>query len=349
MAVRKRDCKLIRVLVVDDSGFFRRRICSVLESDSAISVVGTASNGAQALRQVAVLRPDVITMDVEMPVLDGISAVRQIMVKQPTPILMFSSLTQQGAKATFDALAAGAVDFLPKRFSDIADNPEEAGRRLCRRVKQLAVAQLARTRAVQEVVTTARVPMSRLRLVVIGASTGGPAALQRVLPALPAQWRVPLLLVQHMPDGFTSAFAQRLDEMSRIVVREARDGDLLEPGVALLAPGGRQTVIDASRGGLRVKVYEETDANIPYRPSLDNALFSAGEACRAKVLGIILTGMGRDGCEGARQLRRAGGEIWAQDEQSSVIFGMPGAVIQAGLADRVLSLSRLPTELGTLM
>ena len=349
MAARNRDGRLIRVLVVEDSGFFRRRICSVLESDPAISVVGTASNGAQALRQVTVLKPDVITMDVEMPVLDGISAVRQIMVKRPTPILMFSSLTQQGAKATFDALAAGAVDFLPKRFSDIADNPEEAARRLRRRVKELAAAQLARANDVRKAVTTERISMSRLRLVVIGASTGGPAALQRLLPVLPAQWRVPLLLVQHMPEGFTTAFAQRLDQMSRIVVREARDGDLLEPGVALLAPGGRQTVIDSSRGGLRVKVYDETDANIAYRPSLDNAFLSAGEACRARVLGIILTGMGRDGCEGARRLRQAGGQIWAQDEQSSVIFGMPGAVIQAGLADRVLSLSRLPAELGTLM
>ena len=342
---------MIKAMVVDDSGFFRRRICSVLESDPAISVVGTASNGAEALRQVVALKPDVITMDVNMPILDGISAVRQIMAKRPTPILMFSSLTQEGAKATFDALAAGAVDFLPKRFKDIADNPEEAGRRLCRRVKKLATARLTQASRVPEAVTPAYLPTNRRvwRLVVIGASTGGPAALQTVLPALRADWRLPLLLVQHMPGGFTSAFARRLNEMSRIVVREARDGDLLEPGVALLAPGGRQTVVDSSRGGLRVKVYEEQDTGIFYRPSIDNALFSAGEVCPGRVLGVILTGMGRDGCEGARRLRQSGGKIWVQDEESSVIFGMPGAVIQAGQADRVLALSRLPAELGTLI
>jgi two-component system, chemotaxis family, protein-glutamate methylesterase/glutaminase len=243
---------VVKALVVDDSGFFRRRIVEILNADPGIEVVGTAVNGQEAIEQASRLRPDVITMDIEMPVMDGITAVRRIMARQPMPILMFSSLTFEGAKATLDALDAGAADFLPKRFEDIAKDQDEARRVLCRRVRTLGMRRArerepasAPPRPAPAPVRTDRAPLRLrdLRAVLIGTSTGGPVALQKVLTALPANFPLPLLLVQHVPASFTPAFAQRLDSLCAIRVREAADGDVLEPGLALPAPGGRQMVL----------------------------------------------------------------------------------------------------------
>lgn len=369
----------VRVVVVDDSGFFRRRIRDLLDSDPRIEVVGDAANGREAVEVVARLRPDVVTMDIEMPEMDGISAVREIMRRSPTPILMFSSLTYEGANATLEALDAGAVDFLPKRFSDISGDAEEAKRALQERVYAVGArgvtrrapatpppprpaprtspsSQGATARAAPEPAATAPparpaaggavpdVAPGRFRLVVIGTSTGGPVALQTVISKLPANFPVPILLIQHMPGSFTPAFAKRLDQMSAISVREAEDGEVLHPGTALLAPGGRQLGLKRNGASLCARVFDAPPEQF-YKPSVDVAFTEAARSMPGKVLGVVLTGMGSDGAQGAKLLKDTGSAIWAQDEASSVIYGMPAAVARAGLAEHVLGLDSVAPAL----
>lgn len=342
---------MIRVLVVDDSGFFRRRIVEILEADSRLKVVGTAGDGREAVQKVMELKPDVVTMDIEMPVMDGITAVRRIMKLQPTPVLMFSSLTYDGAKATLDALEAGALDFLPKRFDDISQDKEEAKRVLRTRVRligtrrQVAPANAALPAAPHPALS--RRPAARrtdYRLVAIGSSTGGPVALQQVLTALPEDFPLPILLIQHMPASFTPAFAQRLDGQCRIHVKEAEDGEILEKGTAYLAPGGRQLGLLERAGQVRIRIYDG-DPALHYRPSVDLAFASAAEVFGGKVLSVVMTGMGADGREGARALKQSGATVWAQDEASCVIYGMPAAVVEANLADQILGLSDIGREI----
>lgn len=361
-----------RVLVVDDSGFFRRRVKAMLESDSRLEVVGEAADGAEAVEQAAKLKPDVITMDIEMPVMDGISATRRIMQNNPRPILMFSSLTTDGAQATFDALDAGAVDYLPKRFEDISKNRDEATRALCERVYAIAT-QGRRTRrpvtptppptagarpAVGRPAVTPSRPAAApaapapapkggamprrgsVKLVAIGTSTGGPVALQEVLTKLPATYPYPLLLVQHMPGSFTPAFAQRLNQLCAINVKEAEDGEALKPGTALLAPGGKQMLLE-NRAGRQVVRIMESEAGQTYKPCVDITFNSIARVFPGGTLAVILTGMGADGREGCRTLKQGGSTIWSQDEASCVVYGMPAAVADAGLSDRVLGLKEV--------
>lgn len=358
----------VRVLVVDDSGFFRRRIAEILSADSRLEVVGSAENGDEALRQVKSLKPDVVTMDIEMPVMDGITAVRRIMAEQPTPVLMFSTLTYEGGKATLDALEAGALDFLPKRFEDMAKDRESGARTLCSRVYQLGsrhgafapksapavsviVPRAPTPEAKQVPAPTATRPVARpgsIKLVAIGASTGGPVALQQVLTKLPANFPLPLALIQHMPANFTKAFAERLDQQCAIAVKEAEDKDELRPGLALLAPGGKQMLVE--RGGSRLVVsIHESRPELTYKPSVDITFGSAARIMGRDVLAVVLTGMGADGREGARLLKQGGSLIWAQDEASCVIYGMPAAVVQANLADRVLPLSEIGAALAAIV
>tara|TARA_Y100000748_G_scaffold303998_1_gene311216 strand:+ start:1366 stop:2484 length:1119 start_codon:yes stop_codon:yes gene_type:complete len=359
----------VKVLVVDDSGFFRRRVTEILAGDPQIQVVGTATNGREAIEQTLALHPDVITMDYEMPVMDGIEAVRQIMQRCPTPVIMFSSLTYEGARVSLDALDAGAADYLPKNFEDISRNPDKVRQLLCERVQALARtnrrslglsssvpapppasslstparsigshATAATPRPAAAPTTPAKTsPAPRKRsykLVAIGTSTGGPVALQKVLTQLPANFPAPLLLVQHMPAAFTKAFAERLDKLCRISVKEAEDGDTLRPGHALLAPGGKQMMVD-SRGVVRILPGDE---RLNYKPCVDVTFGSAAKAFQDKVLAIVLTGMGADGREGARLLKQSGSAVWAQDEASCVIYGMPMAVAKANLADGIYPL-----------
>lgn len=352
---------MIRVLVVDDSGFFRRRIVEILEADDRINVVGTAANGREAIQKVMELKPDVVTMDIEMPVMDGITAVRRIMKLQPTPILMFSSLSYEGAQATLDALEAGALDFLPKRFDEFSQDREEAKRMLRARVRQIGARGLgikaapapasasAPARPGMSPVAPARRPLAPTRrgdyrLVAIGSSTGGPVALQQVLTQLPATFPLPILLIQHMPSTFTPAFAQRLNQQCQITVKEAEDGEMLQKGTAYLAPGGRQLGLVDRGGKVLLRVYDG-DTGLHYKPSVDLAFASAAEVFPGKVLSVVLTGMGADGREGARALKQGGATVWAQDEASCVIYGMPAAVVEANLADQVLPLSEIGREL----
>jgi len=338
-----------RVLVVDDSGFFRRRIVEMLEADARIKVVGMAVNGREAIDQVASLKPDVVTMDIEMPVMDGITAVRHIMATQPTPVLMFSSLTREGAQATLDALDAGAVDFLPKRFEDIASDREQAKMLLRRRIHAVArqkksacpIATQGLMRGADAVtpVAAAAVKIKRLQfqVVAIASSTGGPVALTQVLSTLPAHFRAPVVVVQHMPGTFTPAFAQRLDQQCAVRVKEAADGDLLKPCHVYIAPGGRQMTFVQQGGGVHINI-DDGDPGLHYKPCADISFSSIAAVYAGKALALVLTGMGADGREGARALKNNGATVWSQDEASSVIYGMPMAVAEAGLSDQVLSL-----------
>jgi two-component system chemotaxis response regulator CheB len=339
----------IRVLVVDDSSFFRTRIRQELERTGEILVAGEAADGAEAVRQAASLRPDLITMDVAMPVMDGISAVRRIMRESPTNIVMFSALTRDGAKATLDALEAGAVDFLPKQGGVVAADGNGGG--LSERVISIARHRRAR-RAPAQAVSPAPPPVgggrrhARPRLVVIGASTGGPVAIQQVLAALPEDYPCPLLVAVHMPAEFTPTFAERLDSLCRIRVRHAADGDELLPGQALIAPGGMQTLVENRGGRLRVRVI--ADPQRLYKPSVDITFGSAARMLGDAVQAVILTGMGADGTEGARLLKERGAAVWSQDQASSVVYGMPHAVLKAGYSDRVLALDEIGAALGGL-
>ena len=343
-----------RVLVVDDSGFFRRRVKEILEEDPMLTVVGDAANGQEAIDKALELKPDVITMDIEMPVMDGIKATQKIMATNPVPIVMFSSLTTEGAKATLDALEAGALDFLPKRFEDISQDREEAKKLLCKRV--YAIAQKKHTlRKIVPAATSSTAPKPSsvtpvkrstanikksggIDVVAIGTSTGGPLALQNVLVDLPADFSKPILMIQHMPATFTPAFAKRLDQLCKISVKEAEDGDQLKPGLALLAPGGKQMLVEGRAGNAVVRVIQ-SEPSLTYKPSVDITFRSVNNVFPAKTLAIVLTGMGADGREGARTLKTQGSEIWAQDEESCVVYGMPAAIVDAGLADNILDIN----------
>lgn len=362
----------VKVLVVDDSGFFRRRVSEILGADPNIQVVGTATNGREAIEQAQALKPDVITMDYEMPMMDGITAVKNIMQRCPTPVLMFSSLTHEGARVTLDALDAGAVDFLPKNFEDISRNPEKVKQLLCEKIHTIARSNRRASQPQPAVSSSAPVVAPRpsaassaspgsvrqsasvapaatspapkrksYRLVAIGTSTGGPVALQRVLTQLPANFPAPILLIQHMPAAFTKAFAERLDKLCRISVKEAEDGDVLRPGLALLAPGGKQMMVDG-RGVVKILPGDE---RLNYKPCVDITFGSAAKSYNDKVLAVVLTGMGADGREGARLLKQSGSQVWAQDEASCVIYGMPMAVVKANLADAVYSLDDIGRHL----
>lgn len=336
----------VRVLIVDDSGFFRRRLAEIFAADPGIEVVGTAANGQEAVDQVPRLKPDVITMDIEMPVMDGITAVRRIMASHPTPILMFSSLTTEGATATFEALEAGAADYLPKRLEDIAADRNVAIRELTARVRLLATRRTrppSRPQAEALAREPGRPPAARpgspgrYRILAIGASTGGPVALQQVLMALPKDFPLPILLIQHMPGTFTGPFAQRLSQMCKISVKEAADGDVLVPGQALLAPGGKQMLLEQRAGQVLVRI-QEPEPGQNYKPCVDVTFNAVARVFPGKTLALVLTGMGADGREGARLLKLGGSTVWAQDEKSCVVYGMPAAVAEAGLADQVLPL-----------
>ncbi len=349
---------VVRILVVDDSSFFRRRLTEIFNSDKHIEVIGVAANGQEAIDLVKKLKPDVVTMDIEMPIMDGITAVRKIMQTNPLPILMFSSLTTDGAQATLNALEAGAVDFLPKRLEDISQDRESAKRQLCARVRLIGARGLkkadastgARPAMQSTAPSLAKPPMPTrarrggYRLVVLGTSTGGPVALQKVLTSLPATFPLPILLVQHMPASFTPAFAERLNKLSGISVKEACDGDHLQKGWAYLAPGGKQMLVEDQRGAQVIRIVESQPGQT-YKPSVDITFGSASKLFAADVLAVVMTGMGADGREGAKMLKHHGSTVWAQDKETSVIYGMPAAIAEAGLADNILALGAIASAL----
>ncbi|EAW31395.1 chemotaxis-specific methylesterase [marine gamma proteobacterium HTCC2143] len=350
----------ISVLIVDDSAFFRRRLVEMLSESASLDVIGTAVNGQEAVEKTLMLKPDVVTMDYEMPVMNGITTIKRIMAQCPTPILMFSSLTYEGARIT---LEAGAVDYLPKSFDEISTKYAELSDKLIERIRAVAGAGIAARSPPLAFADSAQIPklasrvtlnppaaggmrrgarlnsrnINEIAVVVIAASTGGPVALQRILSQLPANFPKPLVLVQHMPAVFTPALAERLNKLCDVDVREAENGDTLQKGLALQARGGRQLMVGKD-GKVKILLGDE---RMNYKPSADITLGSAANVFGSKVLAIVLTGMGADGCEGAKILKQKGALIWAQDEDTSLIYGMPMAVTKAELVDEVLSLDRV--------
>ncbi len=354
-----------RVLVVDDSGFIRRRIVQILNSEPEIEVVGTAVNGKDAVSKAVELSPDVITMDVEMPVMDGIAAVKEIMQKRPCSILMFAASTKAGAKSTLDALEAGAIDFLPKELSQIDGDREKAEELLRSRVRKIRHngEQFRQRRVntnsdqVSHVAQVKPIDVSRQRsssvrnisprLLVIAASTGGPVAIQKVLMELPKNFPLPILLIQHMPANFTPSFAERLDHLCDVDVKEAEEGDCLKPGVAFLAPGGKQMLLKKCGSQVSIAIRDSRSGE-SYQPCVDTTFESVDSLFPGKILAVVLTGMGADGREGARKLKNSGSTVWAQDEQSCTVYGMPKAVTDAGLADNIVVLDNMGKALAEL-
>ncbi len=346
---------MVRVLIVDDSAFFCHRISEMLSRHPDIEVIGVAHDGLDALQQTHKLKPDVITMDVEMPTMDGIVAARRIMAEVPTKILMLSALTREGARATLEALDAGAVDFLPKQPEGTGQGNESLEQMLVQRV--LALAQNRRriktTPEITRDITSRLKPAIRERaphaggydLVAIGASTGGPVAVQGLLSTLPGDFPLPIVIVVHMPASFTPAFAERMNGLCSIRIKEAVDGDILTPGNAYLAPGGKQMLLERRRSSATIRIEESKQGQI-YRPCVDVTFESAAQAFPGSVLAIVLTGMGSDGMQGAKLLNQGGSTIWSQDEESCVVYGMPQAVERAGVSDRVLPLQQIGPALG---
>lgn len=401
-----------RVLVVDDSRFFQSRLKEIIDLHPELEVVGLAANGKEAIDMEEHLRPNVISMDYEMPYMDGISAIREIVAKRHIPIVMFSSMTFEGARVTLDALTAGAVDFIPKNYVDVARKTPQLSEQLhdiflkvCRQVNPSAVGcealqteaaghlrlkkslptetearppqRLAREEAhrckktppsrtlskppppshgfdnlsdvttppVRRVVGFDPTKFRSLRLLLIGASTGGPVAVTELVSQLSSAFPVPIIVVQHMPGTFTKAFAERLNRQSALQVKEAAEGDSLYPGCVYIAQGGTQLLIDKSGKYLRI---HPGDDRTRYRPAVDVTFASAASVIGRDTLAIVLTGMGDDGKEGARLLKRSGANVWCQDQASSVVFGMPSAVINAELADLVLPLNEIQSSLMSL-
>lgn len=343
---------MVKVLIVDDSAFMGTALSSMLSSDPEIKIVGIARDGLEAIEKVETLKPDIVTLDVEMPKMDGITALRRIMEKNPVPVIMVSSMTAEGAKVTLEALDIGAVDFIPKNLSDLSINIIKIREILIEKVKQIAkrglikkhLRNVAECKPVVETVKDMR-GERRMGIVSIGTSTGGPRALQEIIPKIPKELPVPIVIVQHMPPSFTGPFAERLSQMSQITVKEAEEGEPLKPGVALIAPGGGNMRVVRKRGMETVINISENKEEFIYRPSVDALMFSVAEYFPGRALGVILSGMGNDGLKGLIALKNTGGRIFAQDEETSDVYGMPKAVVEAGIADKVLPIEEIAREI----
>jgi len=342
----------IRVLIVDDAVVMRRLISSVLENDPELEVAGIAPNGKIALARIPQVNPDVITLDVEMPEMNGLETIQEIRKVYPRlPVIMFSTMTRKGAVETVEALARGATDYVtkPANIGSVSEGMERLRAELIPKIK-------AYTRPCRPIIELPRAPEFALprppagapqgnenfhcSVIAIGASTGGPNALHQVLPSFPGSLGVPVLIVQHMPPVFTDLLAQRLDQASQIRVHEARDGVVIERGHAYIAPGGKHLAVLSENGSVRARLNEEPPEN-SCRPAVDVLFRSAAQVYGGGTLGVVLTGMGQDGLRGARWIHEAGGKLIAQDQGSSVVWGMPGALAEAGLADHIAPLGEI--------
>lgn len=357
----------IRVLIVDDSSFARMAIRTVLSQDPNFDIVGIAADGMEGVDKAISLRPDIITMDVEMPKMDGISALKQIMYLAPTKVIMVSAMTKEGVKSTFEALDAGAIDYIPMNQNDTPEAQQIFRQELLRKMREAVSSRFSKTttmststsagfvRSASNLVSNHRSSSSKLsgkniKYVAIGASTGGPVALMDVLSHIPANFPYGIMVGIHMPKAFTGPYADRLNAKCFINIREAVDGDILKPGLVLIAPGGLHTNLVRQGGNIVVKLYPIS--NYPqyiYIPSIDLMISSMVEATNGSMLGVILTGMGNDGFKGMQLLKQKGGVTIAQDEASSTIYGMPKACVQGGVADEVLPLDQIGFEISKFM
>lgn len=349
--------KTIQVLVVDDSTFMRKSLSAMLTSDPRIAVAGMARNGEEALQQVKALKPDVVTMDVEMPGVNGIEAVRRIMAEYPVPIVMVSSLTTEGASDTLQALEFGAVDYVPKQLDGVATNIVEIERELIAKI--VAASQATGKLAIRRnggpmspivkpsggALSAHSVSVTRgNRIVAIGCSTGGPQALMEVLPKLPADFPAAIIIVQHMPKTFTKPFADRMNQICPLEVKEAVDGEEVRAGVVLIAPGGQQFRVKKKSITTNIVSLSPNYEQHLHAPAADIMLQSVAALYRERGIGVILTGMGHDGLEGMKAIKASNGRTIAQDEKTCIVYGMPKAVVDAGCADKVVPLPHIVGE-----
>ncbi len=351
----------IRVLITDDSVGIRKILSDVIKSDPDLEVVGLAANGKIALAKIAQVQPDIVTLDVEMPVMDGLEALAEIRKTNPKlPVIMFSTLTERGAEATLDALALGANDYVtkPSNVSGFAEAMEHVRAHLIPRIKAfVTIAPTPEAPAAAAPAAPAPAPVApppvaprrrpaqrrRIDIVAIGVSTGGPNALGDLMPAFPRDFPVPIVIVQHMPPVFTKSLADRLSAKSAIDVYEGQEGDVVKPGTAWLAPGGFHMVLNADGTKTTIGLHEGPQEN-SCRPAADVLFRSVAARYGPHVLGIVMTGMGKDGLLGSELITNGGGIIWVQDEASSVVWAMPGFIANAGLAERVLPLDSIGPE-----
>ncbi|HDM36570.1 MAG TPA: chemotaxis response regulator protein-glutamate methylesterase [Candidatus Syntrophoarchaeum butanivorans] len=329
---------MIRVLVVDDSALMRKVISDILSSAPDIEVAGTAKDGVEAIEKVARLKPDVITLDIEMPEMDGLEALEFIMKDCPTPTVMISALTQEGAEATFRALELGAVDFVAKPSGSISLDMKDLADEVIRKVRAAHLSRRVKRRSgVRKPLQSAP---SGFRIITIGSSTGGTEALKEIVPQFPKN-SPPILITQHMPPGFTEAFAEHLDRISAIKVKEAEEGDRIMKGLALLAPGDYHMTV----GGDRRVHLEHTEKINSVRPAADPMMMSAAVVYRRAVIGVVLTGMGRDGARGIVEIKKRGGKAIAQSEDTCVVYGMPKEAVATGCVDEVVPLPDIPSKI----
>jgi two-component system chemotaxis response regulator CheB len=329
----------LRVLVVDDSAFMRQIITNMINSDSQLTVVGTAFDGLNALQKISKLHPDVITLDVNMPRMDGLTTLKQIMKECPLPVIMVSAATQKGAETTFQALNLGAIDYIPKPSGQISLDIKKVRNELVKKIKTASQA---------KIITRKRISRSRIqtkqnlkeKVITIGASTGGPPALEEILTQLPKNIP-PTLIVQHMPIGFTNSFAQRLDGLCNFSVKEAEEGDKVKQGQALIAPGGYHMTV-TRKGRIQLDC-GPTEHSV--RPAVDPMMRTIAEVYGSETIGVVLTGMGRDGASGLRAIKESGGRTIAQNEATCAVFGMPKAAIEEGCVDKILPLSKIPEQI----
>ena len=341
--------RVLKVLVVDDSAYVRKVVRQMISRSPFLEVVGTARDGREALELVQQLEPDVVTCDLIMPQLDGVGFVREQMARRPLPIIIMSIASETG-EAALTALDAGAVDFVQKPTALATEKIFEVSDELIQKVKAAAEIPMARVKVAQPSpapaaeVPTPDAPLARKELadvVVIGISTGGPQGLKQLIPQLPADFPAPVAMVMHMPVGYTEMYARKLDELSPLEVREAREGDVLRGGSALLAPAGRHLTFRRLSDGTVVAHLDSKPFETPHRPSVDVLFQSAAEVYGQRVLGVVMTGMGSDGRAGAAWIKAQGGLIYTESEETCVVYGMPGSVVEAGLSDMIVPLDRM--------
>ncbi|HEY6009904.1 MAG TPA: chemotaxis response regulator protein-glutamate methylesterase [Nitrospirota bacterium] len=349
--------KKVKVLVVDDSAFMRKAIKRMLAGANDIEVVGTAADGREALARVAELRPDLVTLDVKMAGMNGITALELIMREHATPVIMLSSLTQEGAEVTLKALELGAVDFIDKTRAESPMDITLLANELIAKVRAVAGVDINKVRTsltkAVEVKPEPRPQASpgegasasaRIDVVALGTSTGGPPALHVLIPKLPRNFPAGMIVVQHMPVGFTRTLAERLNAQSELDVVEAAEGDEVRPGRVLIAPAGHHVNIRRSNGRYLIHLSTEP-AGSPHKPSVDVMMESVAKACGKKSLGVLLTGMGNDGVRGMRAIKEAGGRTLAESEETCIIYGMPKSAVDDGVVDKVVPLHRMAADI----
>ncbi len=341
---------LIRVLIVDDSAFVRKVLRQILSKSPFIEVVGTATNGREALEKVRELRPDVVSLDLIMPELDGLGFLKEQMEREPLPVVVVSIASESGEMA-LQALDLGAVDFIQKPTALATDRVFEISQELIEKIKTAAEVSVkkipSRQRPGSTVEPSVLRPMERrdFEVVVIGVSTGGPQALKVVIPALPADFPVPVAMVLHMPVGYSELYARKLNEISQLQVVEAQEGEELKPGKVLLAPAGRHLTFQRDENGRVIARLEAKPFDSLHRPSVDVLFQSAAEVFDGRVLGVVMTGMGSDGRLGASWIKAKGGKILTETEDTCVVYGMPRSVVEAGLSDKAVPLYDMAREI----